>query len=145
MSAARRSLLTATAAGTLLGALWFVPSAHATQEDPVQRGSAPTTMTARNSLRVQTSTESEDKQSVDRQSGDTASASTESGTADSASTESGTTASGTTASGSNDAQTRLADTGSIDTTPFVVGGTLFLGLGAGFVTYSVRRERTAAF
>ncbi|WP_405887896.1 LPXTG cell wall anchor domain-containing protein [Streptomyces sp. NBC_01136] len=140
MSAARRSLLTATAAGTLLGALWFVPSAHATQEDPVQRGSAPTTMTARNSLRVQTSTESEDKQSVDTQSGDTASASTESGTADSASTESGTTA-----SGSNDAQTRLADTGSIDTTPYVVGGTLFLGLGAGFVTYSVRRERTAAF
>ncbi|WP_329128239.1 hypothetical protein [Streptomyces sp. NBC_01465] len=28
----RRPLLTATAAGTLLAALWFVPSANATQE-----------------------------------------------------------------------------------------------------------------
>ncbi|MEV3873797.1 hypothetical protein [Streptomyces sp. NPDC049906] len=33
MSAARRSLLTATAAGTLLGALWFIPSANATSTD----------------------------------------------------------------------------------------------------------------
>ncbi|MGX2994966.1 hypothetical protein JNUCC64_11810 [Streptomyces sp. JNUCC 64] len=33
MSAARRSLLTAAAAGTLLGALWFVPSANATSVD----------------------------------------------------------------------------------------------------------------
>ncbi|MYX46864.1 cell wall protein, partial [Streptomyces sp. SID89] len=32
MSSARRTLLTATAAGTLLGALWFVPSASATGE-----------------------------------------------------------------------------------------------------------------
>ncbi|MEV0091913.1 hypothetical protein [Streptomyces sp. NPDC050738] len=32
----RRPLLTATAAGTLLCALWFVPSANATQE-PQQR------------------------------------------------------------------------------------------------------------
>lgn len=30
MSSARRPLLTAIAAGTLLGALWFVPTAHAT-------------------------------------------------------------------------------------------------------------------
>ncbi|MEU3054502.1 hypothetical protein [Streptomyces griseus] len=30
MSVARRTLLTATAAGTLLAALWFVPSANAT-------------------------------------------------------------------------------------------------------------------
>ncbi|MFF2192678.1 LPXTG cell wall anchor domain-containing protein [Streptomyces sp. NPDC058157] len=35
----------------------------------------------------------------------------------------------------------LADTGSIDTTPYVLGGTLCLGLGAGFVTFSVRRAR----
>ncbi|MFD5553688.1 hypothetical protein ACFWIA_07590 [Streptomyces sp. NPDC127068] len=35
MSAARRSLLTATAAGTLLGALWFVPSANATDGEPL--------------------------------------------------------------------------------------------------------------
>jgi uncharacterized protein (DUF2062 family) len=37
--------------------------------------------------------------------------------------------------------TELADTGSPDTTPYVVGGTLFLAVGAGFVVYSVRRER----
>ncbi|WP_030668511.1 hypothetical protein [Streptomyces sp. NRRL B-1347] len=34
---------------------------------------------------------------------------------------------------------RLADT----TTPYVVGGAAFLGLGAGFVAYSARRESTA--
>ncbi|MFJ8664781.1 hypothetical protein [Streptomyces sp. NPDC093600] len=33
MSVARRPLLTATAAGTLLCALWFVPSANATDEE----------------------------------------------------------------------------------------------------------------
>ncbi|MYR15739.1 twin-arginine translocation signal domain-containing protein, partial [Streptomyces sp. SID724] len=32
MSVTRRTLLTATAAGTLLAALWFVPSANATGE-----------------------------------------------------------------------------------------------------------------
>ncbi|MFJ8804895.1 hypothetical protein [Streptomyces sp. NPDC102490] len=37
--------------------------------------------------------------------------------------------------------TRLADTGSFDSTPYVVGGAVCLGLGAGFVGYSVRRER----
>ncbi|MFG2622305.1 hypothetical protein ACGFXC_32265 [Streptomyces sp. NPDC048507] len=35
----------------------------------------------------------------------------------------------------------LADTGGVDTTPYVVGGTLCLGLGAGFVAFSVRRSR----
>ncbi|MER5886898.1 hypothetical protein ABT160_24005 [Streptomyces sp. NPDC001941] len=34
MSTLRRPLLTATAAGTLLAALWFVPSANATDEQP---------------------------------------------------------------------------------------------------------------
>lgn len=37
----------------------------------------------------------------------------------------------------------LADTGGVDTTPYLLGGTLFLGAGAGFVTFSVRRSRTA--
>ncbi|MCZ9344415.1 LPXTG cell wall anchor domain-containing protein, partial [Streptomyces sp. TRM76130] len=36
---------------------------------------------------------------------------------------------------------RLADTGSFDSTPYVIGGTACLGLGAGFVVYSARRER----
>lgn len=35
----------------------------------------------------------------------------------------------------------LADTGSVDTTPYLLGGTLCLGIGAGFVTFSVRRSR----
>lgn len=108
MSAARRSLLTATAAGTLLGALWFVPSANATQDEPAPGVSASTSaMTTTTIDAVQMSTKS--------------------------GTESG------------EENTQLADTGSVDTTPYVVGGTLFLGLGAGFITYSVRRERTMAY
>nr|WSX50105.1 hypothetical protein OG409_14825 [Streptomyces sp. NBC_00974] len=35
----------------------------------------------------------------------------------------------------------LADTGGVDTIPYLLGGTLCLGLGAGFVTFSVRRSR----
>ncbi|MEV1047028.1 hypothetical protein [Streptomyces sp. NPDC049916] len=88
MSVARRTLLTATTAGTLLAALWFVPSANATVEntpgapspaapDQADDGSGP----------------------------------------------------------------RLADTGpGLDTTPYLIGGTALLGIGAGFVTSSVRRS-----
>ena len=101
MSSARRPLLTATAAGALLGALWFVPSANATQENPAR---------AEQSATVTTQV-------------------TQQARAASA---------GNAASG---AGTRLADTGSFDTTPYVVGGTLCLALGAGFVVYSVRRDR----
>ncbi|MFD9304358.1 hypothetical protein ACFWCB_17175 [Streptomyces sp. NPDC060048] len=36
----------------------------------------------------------------------------------------------------------LADSGGIDTTPYLLGGTLCLGLGAGFVAFSVRGSRT---
>jgi hypothetical protein len=85
VSVARRPLLTATAAGTLLCALWFVPSANATAErEAVQR----------------------------HHSG---------------------------AAASSQGLT-LADTGSVDTTPYLVGGTAFLGIGVGFVTYSLRRR-----
>jgi hypothetical protein len=105
VSSARRPLLTATAAGTLLCALWFVPSAHASQDSPA-RGTvstaSPTTVTQQaRALSAGT-------------------ADTGRGTADGA---------------------ELADTGSPDTTPYVVAGTLFLAVGAGFVVYSVRRER----
>ena len=97
MSSVRRPLLTATAAGTLLGALWFVPSANATQDTPARTEPSPqaTTQARATTTSVEASTD----------------------------------------------DTRLADTGSFDTTPYVVGGTLFLTLGAGFVVYSVRRER----
>ena len=98
MSSARRPLLTATAAGTLLGALWFVPSANATQDSPGENRAV-----SRRSRRRHGSRPRATETSVD--------------------------------------DTRLADTGSFDTTPYVVGGTLFLTLGAGFVVYSVRRER----
>ncbi|MFF5365085.1 hypothetical protein ACFY4I_37755 [Streptomyces scabiei] len=89
---ARRSLVTATAAGTLLCALWFVPSANATQETAVREQATTTSDTA-------TTT------------GDTR---------------------------------ELADTGSPNTTPYVIGGTVMLGLGAAFVAYSIRREREGA-
>ncbi|OIJ65101.1 hypothetical protein WN71_025140 [Streptomyces mangrovisoli] len=91
-------MLTATAAATVLGALWFVPSAHASQDDSARTASPAVTQQAR----VTTGADS------------------------AAAAQSG---------------SQLADTGSVDTTPYVVGGTLFLTLGAGFVVYSVRRER----
>lgn len=97
MSSVRRPLLTATAAGTLLGALWFVPSANASQDSPAR--TEPSVQATAQARVATTSVE-------------------------------------TTGDG-----TQLADTGSPDTTPYLVGGTLFLTLGAGFVVYSVRRER----
>ncbi|MFE7357549.1 hypothetical protein ACFU8Q_31485 [Streptomyces sp. NPDC057543] len=104
MAAARRPLLTATAAGTLLAALWFVPSANAT-DDPLGAPGArsrPATATG--------------------------------------STTSGPRLAGT---GSTATGPRLADTGAgVDTTPYLIGGMAFLGIGAAFVTYSVRRTGT---
>jgi len=109
-------LLTATAAGTLLGALWFVPSANATQDEPVEPVSTSTSAPASPSAGPTTTT-----------------------------TVDGTSTGSEPESQLGGEPTRLADTGSVDTTPYVVVGTLCLGLGAGFVTYSVRRERTAAY
>lgn len=87
MAITRRPLLTATAAGALLCALWFVPSANA---------------------------------------GD---ATTAPGTAGHSA-----------ADGSGVDSTTLADTGTgIDTTPYLLGGMTFLGIGAGFVAHSSRR------
>ncbi|MFF3786068.1 hypothetical protein [Streptomyces sp. NPDC001933] len=93
MVVARRPLLTATAAGILLAALWFVPSANATDGPAAPSGnrSGPATTSA----------------------GDTA------------------------------AGPRLADTGTgIDTTPYLIGGVAFLGIGAAFVSHSARRTET---
>ncbi|MEI5035558.1 hypothetical protein [Streptomyces sp. VB1] len=97
MSVARRTLLTATAAGTLLAALWFVPSANATGERGAQGAPAATS---------ERTTAEQSAGSPDSVSG-----------------------------------ALLADTGpGPDTTPYLIGGTALLGLGAGFVTYSVRRS-----
>ncbi|MGW2211157.1 hypothetical protein [Streptomyces sp. NPDC001781] len=118
MASARRPLLTATAAGTLLCALWFVPSANASQDAPSTGAIAAGTAVA---------------------------GAADSGAADSGNLDSGITEEVTTVSGLADPAAsdpvRLADTGSFDTTPYVVSGTLFLAVGAGFVVYSVRRER----
>ncbi|MBO7934371.1 MULTISPECIES: LPXTG cell wall anchor domain-containing protein [Streptomyces] len=119
MSSARRPLLTATAAGTLLGALWFVPSANASQDAP-----------ARTETTTQVTTQAR-----------AASTTTSSATSTTATTTESGTATVTDATTTTDDGTRLADTGSFDTTPYVVGGTSLLALGAGFVVYSVRRER----
>ncbi|MFC8878140.1 hypothetical protein [Streptomyces ardesiacus] len=51
------------------------------------------------------------------------------------------TGTATDSAATGEGSTRLADTGSFDSTPYVVGGALCLGLGVGFVGYSVRRER----
>ncbi|WP_231976366.1 LPXTG cell wall anchor domain-containing protein [Streptomyces sp. 3214.6] len=128
MSSARRPLLTATAAGTLLGALWFVPSANASQDAPAR---TETTTQVTTQARVASSTTSESSSE---------SSSSQSSTSQSSS-ESSESAVGTAARTTADDGTRLADTGSFDTTPYVVGGTTLLALGAGFVVYSVRRER----
>ncbi|MFD9393712.1 LAETG motif-containing sortase-dependent surface protein [Streptomyces sp. NPDC060000] len=119
MSSARRSLLTATAAGTLLGALWFVPSANASQDTPARTGTTTQVMTQ---TRVASTTTADIR--ADGAAGTTAESMAES-----------------MAETTADDGTRLADTGSFDTTPYVVGGTTLLAVGAGFVVYSVRRER----
>ncbi|MFJ7418705.1 hypothetical protein ACIQXD_08800 [Streptomyces uncialis] len=112
MSAARRSLLTATAAGTLLGALWFVPSANATGVEPPGAERRPLAVTE-----LRTDDGSSERTRV-------ASAAYE----------------GVRAEGGTPA--RLADTGSFNTGPYVFGGTVFLCVGAGFVAFSVHRART---
>ncbi|MFC9227027.1 hypothetical protein ACFT8W_40910 [Streptomyces hygroscopicus] len=94
---ARRPLLTTAAAGSLLCALWFVPSANATVDDPGSSSAASQT----------------------------------------------TQGSGARTDAVPDGD--LADTGSVDVTPYLVGGTAFLGLGVAMVTASVRRTRPEAY
>ncbi|GGZ56600.1 hypothetical protein [Streptomyces bluensis] len=125
-STARRTLLTATAAGTLLTALWFVPSANATQ-DGTQDGTG--------QLKRELTT-----MSTDTTSGRTETTETTTDAVTTSGTDAVTTSDSSRSTGPG---TQLADTGSVDTTPYLVGGTVFLGLGAGFVAYSLRRERMA--
>ncbi|MFD7442247.1 hypothetical protein [Streptomyces sp. NPDC059909] len=99
MSVARRPLLTATAAGTLLCALWFVPSANATAG----------------------------AEGAEQASGASASAAAPASASASASRQGGSD------------ELRLAETGSVDTTPYLIGGVTFLGIGAGFVSFAVRQ------
>ncbi|MFG2592176.1 hypothetical protein [Streptomyces sp. NPDC048438] len=101
MSIARRTLLTTTAAGTLLCALWFVPSANASGGTDTRSGTAGSSAGSSTETRQASAT-------AEFTSGDT-----------------------------------LADTGAgVDTTPYLIGGTASLCVGAGFVVYSVRRGGT---
>lgn len=130
---ARRPLLTAAAAGSVLFALWFVPSAHAI---------VGTDGATRSDLRAESvpadrsltdSTSRTDRTSRGAGHDGTASTTTD---ADEAATDNGPGTSGVTTTGH-----LLADTGSPDTTPYVIGGAACLALGAGLVSYSVRRTR----
>ncbi|GAA2612733.1 MULTISPECIES: hypothetical protein [Streptomyces] len=110
---ARRPLLTALGATTLLAALWFVPSAGATSAGTEETGSGvPAGANA---------------------------AGTATGGSDAGPDAPG-TVTGTASGPASRPQSLLADTGSVDTTPYLLGGTLFLGVGAGFVAFSVRRS-----
>ncbi|WP_328731605.1 hypothetical protein OHT20_14190 [Streptomyces caniferus] len=118
---ARRPLLTAAAAGSVLFALWFVPSANASagHDGATDSGLRTASATAGPGLADRVSDKAR---------------STGSG-----STSSTTTAPHHSATDSGARPHLLADTGSPDTTPYVIGGVACLALGAGLVSYSVRR------
>ncbi|MDT9680851.1 hypothetical protein RND61_01920 [Streptomyces sp. TRM76323] len=106
MSVARRPLLTATAAGTLLGALWFVPSANATGEEPASPESR------RPSSQDAAAPPASDREGPRGHAGQ---------------------------------ELRLADTGAgVDSAPYLLGGSAFLAVGLGLVTFAVRRGAHAA-
>ncbi|MET9570368.1 hypothetical protein ACFYNW_13095 [Streptomyces virginiae] len=107
---ARRPLLTALGATTLLAALWFVPSAGATA--PEAAGSSSGVPGGANTAEA----------------------------ADGAARTGTISGSAPSASGPRAQSLSLADTGSVDTTPYLLGGTFCLCVGAAFVTYSVRRR-----
>ncbi|MFD6417789.1 LAETG motif-containing sortase-dependent surface protein [Streptomyces sp. NPDC060194] len=123
MSSVRRPLLTATAAGALLCGLWFVPTANATGENDAPGGSQKlnSSTTARDTAARDTTAAA--NRSADRG----APGAAEERTTDAAPAS----------------ELRLAETGGVDTTPYVVGGTAFLTVGAGFVALSARQQRRA--
>ncbi|MFJ9466859.1 hypothetical protein [Streptomyces caniferus] len=120
---ARRPLLTAAAAGSVLFALWFVPSANASggHDGATDSGLRATSATAGPGLADRVSDKAR--------------------SAGSGSTGSTTTAPHHSATDAGARPHLLADTGSPDTTPYVIGGVACLALGAGLVSYSVRRTR----
>ncbi|MFD3355717.1 hypothetical protein [Streptomyces fradiae] len=109
MSVARRPLLTATAAGTLLGALWFVPSANATGEEPAAQ---------------------HPRQDVSRQL-----AAAPVSAAGAAGATGGTSSEGRAGQELRLADTGAG----ADTAPYVLGGSAFLAVGVGLVAYATRR------
>lgn len=107
LAAHRRPLATAAAAGGLLFALWFVPSANANPEEPDRgRHSSPGISQAENTAR-------------DAE-----------GSAD--------------GPAEHGARAQLAETGSFDSTPFVVGGLGFVGVGGVVLVRAQHKARTSA-
>ncbi|MFD6185813.1 hypothetical protein [Streptomyces goshikiensis] len=121
---ARRPLLTALGATTLLAALWFVPSANATAPGDAD------THTTLNALTTQT---------LDAPATDPVTDPATDPIADPATDPVTGPVAGPGAPEPRPALA-LADTGGMDTAPYLLGGTLCLGLGAGFVAFSVRRS-----
>ncbi|MFD4133752.1 hypothetical protein [Streptomyces goshikiensis] len=133
---ARRPLLTALGATTLLAALWFVPSANATAPGDAD------THTTLNALTTQT-LDAPATDSVTDPVRDPAPDRVADPVADPRADPATDPVTGQVA-GPGAPQPRpalaLADTGGMDTAPYLLGGTLCLGLGAGFVAFSVRRS-----
>ncbi|MFJ6048162.1 hypothetical protein [Streptomyces sp. NPDC092307] len=123
---ARRPLLTALGATTLLAALWFVPSAGATSAGVEEtRSGVPAGANAAGTATDATGS---------------AAADSDSGSGSGSGSGAPATVTGTASGPASRPQSLLADTGSVDTTPYLLGGTLFLGVGAGFVAFSIRRS-----
>ncbi|MCX5399354.1 hypothetical protein [Streptomyces sp. NBC_00102] len=101
MTITRRTLLTVSAAGIVLGALCFVPSAKHTDDTSSHTASARTAT-------VPVQREGESYGSSSR------------------------------------SFAQAGDGSSVGTTPYLIGGTVLLGLGAGYVARSDRRASSAA-
>ncbi|MFD8988333.1 hypothetical protein ACFVZ4_09745 [Streptomyces goshikiensis] len=144
---ARRPLLTALGATSLLAALWFVPSANATAPGDAD------THTTLNALTTQTLDAPANDPVTDPAAGPATDPAAEPATdptagpvtdpvADPVTAPAAGPVSGPGAPEPHPASAlALADTGGVDTTPYLLGGTLCLGLGAGFVAFSVRRSQ----
>ncbi|GHB45832.1 hypothetical protein GCM10010347_14260 [Streptomyces cirratus] len=133
---ARRSLLTALGATTLLAALWFVPSANATAPDQTPSRSG---LSYQRSLSDQPGRpgQADQRGEADQPGQENRAAQENRATLTPA-------AAVVNASAAREAASQplsLADTGSVDTSPYLLGGALCLGVGAGFVAFSVRRSR----
>ncbi|MBU7596674.1 hypothetical protein JGS22_003225 [Streptomyces sp. P38-E01] len=115
MAAHHRPLTTAVIAGGVLCALWFVPTANASYES--EEPAPPSTV--RTAQHAESSEADGSYVTVERADG-------EAGGADAAPQP---------AHGP-----RLADTGGVDTAPYLTGGLAFLAVGAGLVAHSVRHQ-----
>ncbi|MFG2527353.1 hypothetical protein [Streptomyces sp. NPDC048516] len=139
---ARRPLLTAAAAGSVLFALWFVPSANASAGHD---GATDTGLRAASAAAGPGLADRLSGGTAGPGSGYTTTSPHHSGTGTGTDTDTGTeTVSGADSGSAGSRPHLLADTGSPDTTPYVIGGAACLALGAGLVSYSVRRTRDDA-